>query len=432
MNLFRNRGCVTAAFVLTLARSGWSESVSEHRLYDHPQLDATTLALIYDKMSDITPDFRPYVQRSSAYTGASIFGRDKVFSGEMASLEARYATLDVHGVYVVKLSVPLQQYDSTAQAYGIGFDESSYIPFYDQAANQQYGVQFTNRSVIEKMPMTPEAAEAFARRFDLPITGTFAGNVILEMAFRIDTVPPPIGSGEKMLNAAIVAARVYAPDGRLMHDFAVTVSSPPSSTSSDGILKNADIGGLRLSMPVDAAIAVGKAGWTKQLGAPDEGVVLFFNGLEQTAPKHVEMMFGRPAIPAPGWAVCAGEQSGRQDSDDRIEGKGPPSFADCVAVVTAGGAINQISSEHHLTAIDPTALKSQLDAKYGTPVETANEGNTRIWVGHDPADPKGREVRIQAVINTLARPGMLAVAASYYGPPAVKAAQPNTETVPKL
>jgi hypothetical protein len=368
-------GCL-AAIVLTLGGPpGWAEtSETQANLFNQPQLDGITLSFIYEKMNNVTPDFRPYAQQSIAYTHASVFARDKVFSDQMESLQKRFVVLDVHGTYVARLNVQLKQYDPTSHAYGTGFGESSYIPVRDPVTYQEFGVQFTNRPVIEKIPVAPDAAEAYARRFSLPVTGSYVGSAILQLAFRLDTVPPAVGSNVTMMNATILAARLYTNDGRLMHEFAVAAPANSSSSSSD-VLKAADLQGLKLSMPIDAAISGGKAGWTAQRGGVDEHVVLFFNGLEQRTPRPAKMFGGMPSPFAGEWAVCAGQQSGRQDPDERGEGRGPPSFHDCVALVEKAGSITQISSEQHFSNLDVTTLMARLDA------QGCSMLLTEIWIG---------------------------------------------------
>ncbi|MCE2575252.1 hypothetical protein [Komagataeibacter sp. FNDCR2] len=407
-------------------------------VYIQPKLDGTTMSFLYDRMEGTVPDFQKYAQNSGAYRVSTTFNRDAVLQQKIQALQTRFDQISKNSIFSVRIGVQLLQYQVDNQAYMVDFGESSYIPVEDNIIFHQYGIQFRNRAAIAQVPMTVPQAEAFAKRFNLSTTqGSDAGYVVLELAYHLDSVPPSLEeNGPSMVNAVIVAGRLLTQSGQEMYNFPIDAVPMPSIPST---LKAADIQGIGLTTSTDAALSAGKAGWTKQLGSfEDGGIVLLFNGLANTSKTLAQQyprMVGASATSKPPaeWAICAGREIGREDFDARAQGEEPPAFENCMALDGKSGHLTRIASEQHLANdIDTAGLRARLDAKYGPPISIENDGDLRIWLGHDPADPSGPEVEITAEINGISPNRNLVVSATQYNEPTKQNTASATTAEPKL
>lgn len=363
----------------------------QQNTYQRPQLDALTLIFAVHRMNGAVPDFRPYAEHSRTYQNATAFVREQILERELVRLRQEYDKFDLGRIYTARVNVPLGQYDMSRKGYPVEFSESSYLPYSDPVTYDQYGVAFGNRDNIAFIPMAPADAERFASNFNLQTRFQQAGRAVLQLDFRLNNTPANIGSGPTMVHATIVSARLMTQTGRVMHDFGNFQSQIQAAVPGPAVLKAADVQGFRVGMSAADADQLGVKGWETRLGTPAVGAVLFFNGLK--ASKN-------------GYAVCASVFNGSQDSDERGEGKGPPSFRDCAAYTLVrdgrayGSTVETVVTQQALDGVDQQTLRRALDEKYGRTIHIRNEGDNRVWIGRDPIRSDDPDVQIEASIQT--------------------------------
>jgi hypothetical protein len=400
-----------AAFTLLLAPTSLAVAADQlpvrppldaTALYRQPTLDGVTLTFAYDRMEGITPDFRPYAERSTAYASATAFDRDAVLAREIARSRQQFQDLDLARVYDVRLRTELRQYDAVRGGYALVLGEDSFIPIHDPVTLKEYGLELRNTGDVNFIPVADAtAARAFAERFRLYTQGSFAATVVLQMALRLVEVPPAVDQGGPvMVRADILAARILnSSTDTVVYDFGLTPAAARAPSGSDpesalsgaqAVLKAADVQGLHLGMVQAEAEAVAAQGWTTKRGSQEAGQVLWFNDLQARRDD---------------WAVCGGLANGRQSEDERREGVLPPSYKDCIGYgfvrVAAGNGsygdrVGQVAAEQFLAAGDLGTLRQALEEKYGKPTYVRNEGNDLVWVGRDPAKPDEASVKIGA------------------------------------
>ncbi len=151
-------------------------SLDPASLYQQPPLDGEAMAFAYERMNGITPDFRPYAERSTAYTSATAFDRDAVLAREIARFRQQFQGFDLGKVYDVRLRTELRQYQAARGGYALALSEDSFIPIRDPATFRDYGLQFRNRGDVNLIPVgDTAAARAFAERTKLNTQGPLAG-----------------------------------------------------------------------------------------------------------------------------------------------------------------------------------------------------------------------------------------------------------------
>ena len=373
-------------------------------LYQQPPLDGTAMAFAYDRMDEITPDYRTYAERSTAYTSASVFDRDAVLAREIARLQQQFQNVDLARVYTVRLRTELRQYDATHGGYVLGLSEDSFIPVNDPATFKNYGLQFRNPGDVNFIRIgDANAARAFAERSRLNTQSPLAGFVVLEMAFRLVNAPPMVDQGGPlMVRADVLSARVLnSSTGAVVYEFGLTpaASRSPSGAGAESVargqaeLKAVDVQGLHLGMPQSEAEAIASHGWTTKRGAQQAGQVLWFNDLQARQDD---------------WAVCGDLTNGTPPPMELMVGASPPPYRDCIGYDFARvGASNgpysdrlgQVASEQFLAVGDTATLRRALEDKYGNPTYVRNGGCDLVWVGRDPAKPDGEPVKIEATLR---------------------------------
>lgn len=398
-----------AAFALLLTHAplaiaadpqGERQSMDLASLYKQPPLDGAVLAFAYSRMNGITPDFRPYAERSTTTRAATAFDRDAVIARETARLQAAFQSFDPARVYDVRLNTELRQYDAARGGYPFALGEDAFIPFQDQATSKSYGLQFRNTGDVNFIPTgDPTAARAFAQRTGLNTQGTIAGIVILQIAYRLVEAPPALDNGGPlMVRADILAARVLNSTGAVIHDFGLTPAASRPSTDNvaagQGVLKAADVQGLRLGMQQADAEAVASRGWTAKKGSQREGQVLWFNDLQARQGN---------------WAVCGSITNEFPSPIELDAGASPPSYKDCIGYGFArvgasngpyGDRVGQVAAQQFLAGGDATTLRRALEDKYGKPTYVRGGGSNLVWVGHDPAKPDTDPLKIEARFGT--------------------------------
>lgn len=378
--------------------------VDPANLYQQPTLDGVAMAFAYDHMDGITPDFRSYAERSTAYTSASAFDREAVLAREVTRLQQQFRSFDPSRVYDVRLRTELRQYDTARGGYALALGEDSFIPVRDPASFKDYGLQFRNTGDVNFIQMgDAAAARAFTERNRLNNQNPLAGVVVLQMAFRLTDAPPAVDQGGPLLvRADILAARVLnETTGAVIHDFGLTQSarSPvaPSAGNAAGeqaVLKAADVQGLRLGMSQAEAEAIASRGWTTRRGSQQDGQVLWFNELQTRQGD---------------WAVCGDITNGFPPPMDLMVGVSPPSYRDCVGYGFArvgasngpyGDRVGQVAAQQFLAGGDAGTLRRALEEKYGKPTYVRGGGSDLVWVGRDPSKPDGEQVKVEALIGT--------------------------------
>ena len=414
-------------------------------LYQQPPLDGMSLAFAYDHMDGITPDFRSYAERSTAYMSASAFDRDAVLAREIARLQQQFRNFDLSRVYDVRLSTQLRQYDTARGGYALALSEDSFIPMHDPATFKNYGLQFRNIGDVNFIPMSNAAAgRAFAERSRLDNQSSLAGIVVLQMAFRLTDAPPVVDNGGPvMVRADVLAARVLNNStGSVIYDFGLTPAATrapagpgtESVTGGQGVLKAADVQGLRLGMTRTEAETVAAKGWTTKRGSQQVGQELWFNDLQ---------------VRQGDWAVCGDLTNGFPPPMDFMVGASPPTYKDCIGYGFArvgasngpyGDRVGQVASEQFLAGGDAASLRRALEDKYGKPTYVRNGGSDLVWVGRDPGKPDGEPVKIEAKLGMendqgAVRRAVLQISmVTYVDPqrPKPAAAQPAVSGGPRL
>lgn len=440
----------TAACALLLAQAHSNLAAAEQSrprepdpasLYQQPTLDGLSMAFAYDHMDGITPDFRSYAERSTAYTSASAFDRDAVLAREVARLQQQFRSFDPTRVYDLRLRTELRQYETARGGYALALGEDSFIPIRDPATFKNYGLQFRNTGDVNFIGMgDAAAARTFTERNRLNTQSPLAGIVLLEMAFRLVEAPPAVDQGGPLLvRADILAARVLnETTGAVIHDFGLTQSARslagPSAGNAAGeqaVLKAADVQGLRLGMSQAEAEAIASRGWTTKRGSQQDGQVLWFNALQARQGD---------------WAVCGSITNSFPPPMDLMVGASPPSYRDCVGYGFArmgasngpyGDRVGQVAAQQFLAGGDAGTLRKSLEEKYGRPTYVRGGGSDLVWVGRDPAKPDGDSVKVEALLGTESGGSRVVLQVSlmpYVDPqrPKPVAAQPAVSGSPRL
>lgn len=367
-------------------------------LYQQPTLDGTSLAFAYDRLTGITPDFRPYAERSAPTRTANAFDSEAVLAREIARFQAAFQNFDLGKVYTLRMNAEIQQYSAARGGYALPLAEDSFIPILDSGSAKQYGVKFSNTDEVNFIPVgDATAARAFAARTNLNTQGSYVGSGVLQMAFRLVSAPPALDGGPPMVQANILAARVMSRTGTVIYDFGLTPTArrPAVSAEASGptVLKAADVQGLRLGMPQAEADAIGSRGWTTKLGSQQAGQTLWFNDLQAHKGE---------------WAVCGKLTNSAPDPMDYMVDAPPPAFKDCISYGFAhvgasngpfGTLVSEISAQQFLTSNNVTSIRSTLEDKYGKPTIVRNGGGDLVWIGRDPTRPDDAPVKIEAMMG---------------------------------
>ena len=376
-------------------------STNPTNLYSEPALDGTTLAFAYDRLTGITPDFRPYAERSMPTRSANAFDREAVLARETARFQSAFESLDLAKIYVVRLRTELSQYTTARGGYALALREDSFLRMVDPATSKEYGLKLRNSGEIDFIPVgDTAAARAFADRTKLSTQGSVASTVIVQMAIRLADAPPALDTGAPpMVNADVLSAQVLKENGPVIYDFGITatarriVAGKPAEGAGPTILKAADVQGMRLGMSQAEAEAVASRGWTTKRGSQQVGQVLWFNDLQARQND---------------WAVCGDITNGVAPPMDMMVGASPPSYKDCIGYGFArigtsngpfGDRVGQVASQQFLAGGDATTLRKALEEKYGKSTIVRGGGSDLAWVGHDPAKPDGDMIKIEAKLG---------------------------------
>ena len=432
------RHVILQATVLAgLAAPAAPASPSEATLFASPPLEPVTLVFAYDKWAGLTPDFHSYAERSQAYLGASVFEREQVFRKQLAGLASEFSHFNLARTYLIRLSVPIQAYDSTRHGFPLGMSEDEYIPFTDPATSKAFGVRFTNKDQVDTIPAAdPDAAEGFAHRFSLNSHNSLAGFGIIEVAYQLADTPPQLGDGTTMVDATILAARVRAQfGGQPIYDFGVV--NEPSVTVAAGASKlpslpAVDVQGIRLGTPLSDAKAASGAAKQLALQGLDPNASLFFDGL-QRSPDKLPRCGGFQAKPdAPSRGTLEPPMFIRTE---RME---TSPFKQCLAFsVDGAGAVKAVTAIEELPGATLASVRQALEKKYGPPTYVLGAGTGFAWIGSHDGDPHGTPVKIDVALqnvgnDTNPKITMLVTMTPYTAPSVPKVARPPAPSVPNL
>ncbi len=405
-------------------------------LLSQPPISGIDATMAFSRMNGITPDFRPYAERSNLYQAATVYDRDAVLTREIARLESTFRTFDLDRVYTMRIGVPVEQYDPSKGGFPLGFGEGARIGVSDPVTYHSYSLAFRNAADVAFIPLPdPVSAKNFAQRFSFSTQNPQAGSAVLEMAYRLVDAPPSV-QGQDVLRADILTARLITQTGQPILDFGATQASRTTvSRNADGtselpVLKSVDVQGFRVGMPAAEAEALGSRGWKAKRGGADFDMELFFNGLSAGSPDY---------------AACGTVVFGSPDQAAYFAGVSTlPTYSDCVAVTFEPGSherrsdartITGLTAQQRLSGTSADALLGAVKAKYGLPLYTRNGGTNLDWVGRDPANRDGLPIEIIADV----RPGedvgsfLLTIQEKPYQDPRPKpAAPPLAVAAPKL
>ncbi len=364
--------------------------------YGQPPVTGLDMTFAFDRMNGLTPDFRPYAERSNVYVNATVFDREAVLTREIGRMEGEFRTFNLDKVYSMKVGVPVQQYEPGKGGFPLQFGSGARIGFADPVNYHGYFLNFRNADDVSVIPFPdPTAARNFAQRYGLNLQNPQAGTAVLEVAFRLVDTPPSV-QGQDVIRADILSARLLSQTGQPMFDFGATaaskvaVSRNADGTSEQPVLKTADVQGFRLGMTAAEVDALASRGWKTVRGGRGTDEALYFNDL---------------AAGSPGWAVCGDITFGAADLQAAFVGLAvPPTFSDCIAVKFEPGMagtdpdgrkVVAIAAEQHISGT-PDAVLGAVKAKYGAPLYVRNGGSNLAWIGRNPGLPDSPPLEIVA------------------------------------
>jgi len=372
-------------------------------IFNGKLIEGLDRTMAYNRMNGTSPDFPAYAERSGLVTNATVFGKSTVLTREIARIEGMFKSFDLDRMYVMRLDVPLRQYDGERQRYPIGFGESSQIGLSDPMTGHSYALAFRNADDLSFVRVSDGmAVRNFAQRFRFSTQGDSAG-AALEVAYRLMDAPPRLGGGADTVRADILAARLLTQNGQLIYNFGPTkafAQGPARGADSvpgPTVLKAVDTQGFRVGVPFTEADGLGTRGWKVKVGGNEhDGTAQHYNGLAQPA-----------AQPPMAWATCGEIEFGVPDFAACSMGGGRiPAFADCAAVKTKpqpGGAnaIVGVSTEQFLAGADLETLPMALRAKYEPPSYVRNNGTNLVWAGRDPVQVENAQVQVTADVQKI-------------------------------
>lgn len=381
-------------------RSPGAQSATSGGLYGQPQITGLDATMAFARMNGITPDFRPYAERSNRYQAATVYDRDAVLTREIARMEGEFRTFDLDKVYTMRIGVPLLQYAPAKGGFPLGFGESSSIGLADPVTGHGYALAFRNAADAGLVPFAdPSSARNFAQRFGFNTQFDQAGTVVLEMAYRLVDAPPSV-QGRDVLRADILTARLITQTGQPVYDFGGTAASKTTvARNADGtselpVLKSVDVQGFHIGMSEAEADALAGRGWKTKRGGGEFDTALFFNGLGAGSPDY---------------AACADVVFGSPDQQAYFAGvSAPPKYSDCVAMTFEPGSgqrhvdarpVIAVTAQQRLSGTSAEVLLGAVKAKYGAPLYTRNGGMNLDWVGRNPANLDGAPVEIIADVR---------------------------------
>ncbi len=409
---------------------------SDDRLNILPILDSLTIAFLYAKLTNATPDFVSYAENTERYKKANTFDQEAVLTQEESRMKQLYDQLNQSNSYLFRVNVELRQYDSSVGGYALGWDGATFLPFSDPVNRLQYALHLSNEqefSVIS-MPNSDRARE-FARRFTFDTAPNSTNSVVYEITLQVREALPSTSLDQLSLRGVILAAKIRASDGRLIYEFPVVAAANGSDSALPMADRtaNVDVQGIRLGMPATDAEAIGKRGWM----------------LESEATNYTGEIFVNAPDPSQKWISCGGLNNLNFDQrvsvDPMLLASGGDT-TDCIAYQSSSrGAdakvLSVFSRQILKTPLDQ--LRKSLIAKYGTPTK-AGTGNPDIydtkkreitsltWVVGN-SNPSLQSLTISAGLGSIASDrNWMSVSIVPYVDPNAKALLPPVSGAPKL
>jgi hypothetical protein len=236
-------------------------------------------------------------------------------------------------------------------------------------------LRFRNAEQVAVIPVAaPEEAAERLRAAGLASFGDWAGPGLLTLTLAFAGLPPRIAETRDLPVAMeILAARVAAASGAVLHDFAAagSLGAAIAARAASPELGAAAIGGLHIGMASAEA-------WAAAVREHPEAVAgAFYAGL----PEHARRFGVTPRCDA---GLVA---------DIRAFGLRPApqnAYAACLAPLLASGEdplagrVAEITALRFLPDLTPEELRFDLQDRHGRPLEEPREG-LMVWVGRDPA-----------------------------------------------
>lgn len=319
--------------------------------------DPEAVALAWHRLTGTPLDAQRLAERSEAARRASNFDRPEVIRTELARYEGLVAAADPARVFATQVNDNISEYDHERGRFTITlFSPGYYLPV--QAFGQEYQVVFANAESARHIVMGRDEA----RSFDQGLNRHYR-RVITEVQFRVVGDGDPAGgvTGQRVVRAELLAARVLDPSGNPLHTptIAPVAAAPVAPLDPAGT----DVAGFRIGTRA------------RDL---EQTLVRLIGPVERSAP-------GSQAHPGIAAKLTANEMGCQSWPGQR---RRPEPGAFCViALLDDRDLVRVIRVERLFPGFDSEAFRSALTARYG-PVAQAQGGGERYMLGWgEPVDP---------------------------------------------
>lgn len=310
--------------------------------------DSTAVAAVYHHLTGDSLDLRSAAERSPAVQRATNFDRPDVIAAETTRLRSIVENANPAREFVISVNDNISEYDHEHGEFSIGlFQPGYFVPM--EAFGQRYQLVFANAENVRAIPMD----KASAREFDARLRATGRG-VTNEIHFTVTGQGDPAGAvtGEHVIRAQVVSARLLDRQGHVVFTPAVTATPTLKSVAADAFdAGKADIAGLHVGVSATDFAATLERLFGPVKSAPAGRNV--FAGFAGTIEMNADGCFtypGRRYNPRPG-AVCV------------------------TAYADKAGIVRSIRIERLFKGFDQEVFRKALTQKYG-PVAAARNGAT--------------------------------------------------------
>lgn len=317
----------------------------------HAQLegfDSTAVAAVYHHLTHDSLDLRAAAERSATVRRATNFDRPDAINAEMTRLRAVLENVNPVREFVISVNDNISEYDHEHGEFSIGlFQPGYFVPL--EAFGQRYQLVFANAEHVRAIPMDKETARAF----DAKLRAVGRG-VTNEIHFTVTGQGDPAGAvtGERVIRAQVISARLLDRQGHVVFTPAVTASPTLKSVATESFdAGKADIAGFHVGVSAsDFAATLERLFGPVKSGPATRNMFAGFAGTIQMNAEGCYSYPGRRYNPRPG-AVCV------------------------TAFVDKAGVVRAIRIERLFTWFDAEVFRKTLTQKYG-PVTAAQNGST--------------------------------------------------------
>ena len=330
------------------------------------------IVLAWHKLADQPLDTRTIAERSDPVRRASQFDRPDVIAAEEARLQALLAAADPAREFTLQVNDNISQYDHEQGRFTITlYQEGYYVTV--EAFGQQYSVVFANAESGRYIPMAKEEARVFDERLN-----RVGRRVINDIRFKVIGSGDPSGavSGDRVIRAELVSARLVDPNDQLVWTPTLTAYSAVTATGATPTFDPAlaDVAGLRVGGPASDL----EASLTRLYGEVTRG------GVSEGAPPGTVATLD---VNSMGCLVITGRRN-----------NGRPGSTCITAWLDASETVRMITVERVFPWVDPDYLRQALVKKYGEVAQTWRGGGHWGWGPEQPAGQLvGRGVALRAV-----------------------------------